>query len=110
MGPGLNRQETAELVYSTYRGDADYADILPFFVDEIPEKQAVLRQFGARSDFESLRREAHKLRGSAGGYGFQGVSDLAGQLEESCKNMVRDEASILRTLDQLLDYLGKVRI
>ena len=108
--PGLNRQPTAEWVYSSLRDDPDFAELLSFFVDEIPKNRAILGSFRTLNDVESLRREAHKLRGSAGGYGFQEVSDLAGQLEESCKNVVRDDATILRNLDELLDYLGKVRI
>ena len=103
-------EKTADWVYSSLRGEADFAEILPFFVDELPEKRSLLRSLGGAHDFDNLQREAHKLRGSAGGYGFQGVSNLAGELEDSCKNPRRDETSILRNLDELLDHLDRVRV
>ena len=92
------------------RDDADFAEILQFFVDELAEKGNLLRGLGGANDFDALRCEAHKLRGSAGGYGFQTLSELAGRLEDSCKDAMRDESTILRNLDELLDHLGRVRM
>jgi HPt (histidine-containing phosphotransfer) domain-containing protein len=96
-------------IYSSYADDPDMAEMLPFFVDGLAEIRSGLRTLADAKDFEGVRREAHKVRGTAGGYGFQGLSDLAGRLEESCKNSPRDEAMILRTVDEILDYLVKVR-
>jgi len=110
MSPMESRDDLAEAIYSIYREDSDYAEILPFFVDELPGECSVLRTFAGANDFESIRREAHKLRGSAGGYGFPGLSELAGRLEDSCKIQPQDGTSILRILDDLLDYLAKVRV
>lgn len=98
-----------DVIYSSFADDPDFADILPFFVDGLPEMRAGIRQFAQAGDFENVRSEAHKLKGSAGGYGFQSLSELASRLEESCKISPRDEAMILRTVDEILDYLGKVR-
>lgn len=103
------REETREWIYSSLRDEADFAEILPFFVDELPDKLNTLRAFASADDHENLRREAHKLRGSAGGYGFQTLSELAGRLEDSCQNVPRDESTILRNLDELLDHLARVR-
>lgn len=100
----------AGAIYSSMANDPDFAEILPFFVDGLPQQRDTFSQFARSNDFEGLRKEAHKLRGSAGGYGFQGLSNLAGQLELSCKNEPRDETMILRTVDELLEYLGKIRI
>lgn len=104
------RPDKSAVIYSSLRDEPDFAELIPFFVDELPEKQSVLSQLAQAMDFVNLGREAHKLRGSAGGYGFQGLSDLAGRLEESCKNSVRDEVTVLRNLDELLEYLGQVRV
>ena len=110
MAPAETCGKTVDGVYSSLKGEADFAEILPFFVDELPEKLNLLRSLAGTHDFDNLQREAHKLRGSAGGYGFQGVSNLAGELEDSCKNPQRDETSILRNLDELLDHLERVRV
>lgn len=97
-------------IYSSFRGEPDMEEILPFFIDELPGTQGALSGFAQAKDIEGLRKEAHKLRGSAGGYGFQGLSELAGRLEDSCKNSIRDESMILRNLDELLDHLSRVRL
>ena len=97
------------LVYSSFRNDPDYAELLEMFVEELPDKQATFLELGRSRDFESARREAHKLRGSAGGYGFHGLSALAGSLEDSCKNAPPQEDTILREIEELIDYLGRVR-
>lgn len=109
MMPAAIHEETSDWIYSSMRDEAGFAEILPFFVDELPDKQINLRELGIADDYENLRREAHKLRGSAGGYGFQTLSTLAGQLEDSCKNAPRDESTILRNLNELLDHLARVR-
>jgi HPt (histidine-containing phosphotransfer) domain-containing protein len=101
---------SAEGIYSSYADDPDFAEMLPFFVDGLAEMRVAIKEFAQAKDFDSVRREAHKIRGSAGGYGFAGLSDLAGCLEESCKNSPQDEAMILRTVEQMLDYLEKVRV
>jgi len=107
---GESQEAVGGWIYSSYRGEPDMEEILPFFIDELPGTRDVLSEFGQAKDIESIRKEAHKLRGSAGGYGFQGLSDLAGRLEDSCKNSTRDETMILRNLDELLDHLSKVRL
>lgn len=102
-------QSHGDNIYSSFADDPDMAEMLPFFVDGLVEMRSGIKDFADLKDFEGVRREAHKIRGSAGGYGFQGLSELAGRLEESCKNSPRDEAMILRTVDEILDYLVKVR-
>ena len=96
-------------VYSTFQNDSDYAELLTFYVEEIPLIGSQLIELGKSRAFDDLRKEAHKLRGSAGGFGFPGVSDLAGRLEDSCRNPERDMDTILRSLDDLLEYLKRVR-
>lgn len=103
------RGEMTNLIYSSLRDDEDFAEMLPYFVGELPQKHLLLNDLAQSKDIDNLRREAHKLRGSAGGYGFSGLSDLAGRLEDSCKNAPLDETAILRNLDELLDHLARVR-
>jgi len=99
----------ADWIRSSLADDEDFAEILHVFVEEMPETRSRIEDLIASSDFDSLRREAHKLRGSAGGYGFQQISALAGILEESCKNCAGNEAAILQNVHELLDYLRRVR-
>jgi len=101
---------TTEYIYSSWRNDPDYADLLPLFVDELPLMRSALVEFAKVCDFENVKREAHKLRGSAGGYGYPGLSDLAGQLEDTCKKSAHDAQAILQDVDQLIGYLERIRV
>ncbi len=100
---------TADAVYSSWQHDPDYADLLPLFVEELPAMRRTLLEFAKVCDFENVKREAHKLRGSAGGYGYLELSELAGQLEDTCKTAARDSTAILQDLDQLIGYIERVR-
>ena len=101
---------TTELIHSTWQHDPDYADLLPIFVDELPSMRRTLLEFAKVCDFENVKREAHKLRGTAGGYGYLGLSELAGELEDTCKSSARDATAILRDLDRLVGYIERVRV
>ena len=100
----------SRLVHSSRGNDLDYAGLIPYFVDELPSMQRSLLEFAKVCDYENVRREAHKLRGAAGGYGYDGLSDLAGQLEETCQTSVRDSSEILNDLERLVEYIERVRV
>ena len=101
---------TKDYIYSSWQNDPDYADLLPLYVDELPSMRRTLLEFAKICDFENVKREAHKLRGSAGGYGYPELSQLAGQLEDTCKTSARDSNAILQDLDQLIGYIERVRV
>ena len=100
---------TTEHVFSSWQNDPDFTELLPLFVDELPSMRRTLLEFAKVCDFENVKREAHKLRGSAGGYGYPGLSLLAGQLEDTCRTSARDSNAILQDLDQLIGYIERVR-
>lgn len=106
----MNPLEASDPVYSARRDDPDFVELLPMFIEELPSMKRAMMEFGKVCDFENLKREAHKLRGSAGGYGFHDLSQLAGDLEDSCKESHRDATIILRELDQLIGYIERVRV
>ena len=99
--------DAAEPVYSRYAGDADFADLLRAFVAALPEKADRLRSAAEAARWNQLQIYAHQLKGSGGGYGFPGLSSLAGQLESACKAQAPRE--IATRLEALLDYLRRIR-
>jgi HPt (histidine-containing phosphotransfer) domain-containing protein len=53
------------------------------FAASLPAKAAALQEHLARGAWEDARRAAHKLRGSAGTYGFAALSAAASEVEEA---------------------------
>lgn len=75
---------------------AEYRAALP---GKVQEMEKALQAF----DRVKLTSLAHKLRGAAGMYGFGTVSQLAGDIEDSCRAEKRPEV-----IAMLLSELGKV--
>ena len=53
------------------------------FASSLPAKAAALQDHLARGAWEEAKRAAHKLRGSAGTYGFVVLGVAAGEVEEA---------------------------
>ena len=47
-----------------------------------------------RDALETFRREVHKVRGSAGSYGFPDASDLAAGMEETAKDWIQNAEDV----------------
>jgi signal transduction histidine kinase/CheY-like chemotaxis protein len=59
----------------------DLAHLIDDFVDFLPAKMDALRAAAQATDWEKLRDEVHQLKGVGGGYGYPGLTELAGKLE-----------------------------
>jgi hypothetical protein len=57
--------------------------IIGEYVHQFPEIVAKLLELSDRQDLPTLRHLVHQLRGTAGGYGFDAMSELAGKVEDS---------------------------
>lgn len=63
--------------------DPAFRGILNEFVAELPAAVRELNEFLAAGNLSELRRAAHTLKGSGGGYGFPQITDAARELEQS---------------------------
>lgn len=73
-------------ISSQFEHDADLADLIPLFIDDLETRVQELREAFEAEDLDRVRTVAHKVRGSAGGYGFPDLTDLAGQVEDSIRS------------------------
>ncbi len=55
------------------------------FTADTKERLDLINQATAAGDVATLQKEAHNLRGTAGHFGFQDLSDLAGEIETACR-------------------------
>ena len=65
--------------------DPEIAELIPIYLHARAEELPSLRAMVARRDAEALRRAAHQLRGSGGGYGFPWLTELGDLMGASTK-------------------------
>jgi HPt (histidine-containing phosphotransfer) domain-containing protein len=68
---------------SDFAEDADMADLVDFFIDEMTSRIECLTQAWEQARIEDLRVIAHQLKGAGAGYGFQPVTTAAAMLEDA---------------------------
>ena len=70
---------------SIYADDEVIADIIPAFVHNMPRYISDLRASVARGDWQGGARICHDLKGTAGGYGFPQIGQVAQNIEQELK-------------------------
>ena len=78
-------------IYSALANDEDMAELVEMFVGDLEERATSLEEASAVSDQDQLKMLAHQLKGSAGSYGFQIITDVAAKLEAAVNNGATDE-------------------
>lgn len=97
-------------IYSAFREDPDFQELLVDFVQSARERTVTLSEAYEQRSVESLRTQAHQLKGAGGGYGFDDLSRIAADLEQACKSEHPQIDEIGRCLDVLLDHLRRVSV
>ncbi len=106
---------SSNLIRSEFSSDPDMAEIVTMFVDEMPAKVEKLTQTFAAMQFDELRRIAHQLKGSSGGYGFSDLGKAAGSLEHCLMTHADGVATgdpvaeIRGEFERLIDMCKRVR-
>jgi HPt (histidine-containing phosphotransfer) domain-containing protein len=88
--------------------DRDLEDLIPNFMTNRQNDLIAMRDAVDKADYETIRGLAHCIKGAGGGYGFDGISEIAADLELAAK--AQDSAAISTRLESLADYLQKVEI
>jgi HPt (histidine-containing phosphotransfer) domain-containing protein len=82
-GPN-SRPPTPEVLAALKELQAEYGRVLPVLVGKLADALARARRAPSDADaLEAVRAQAHKLRGTAGSYGFPGVGDAAVRMEDT---------------------------
>ena len=87
-------------IRSIYEDDPDMLEIVREFAAELPDRIAELESNLETGRLRELQTMAHQLKGAGGGYGFQPISDTAGELEAAIKDsgaaaVVKDKLGLL---------------
>ena len=86
----------------------DLEDLIPTFMKNRGKELQALRSALAAGDLEQLRQIGHRMKGVGSSYGFEKVSRLGKQVEDSAK--AGDRAAIQASLGEYEGYLARVKI
>lgn len=78
---GDREPEREDRILSSFAADPEMRELIAYFVEELPKRTHALEEAWKAADLGSLRRIAHQLKGAAGGFGFDGIGQAAGELE-----------------------------
>ncbi len=95
-------------LYSTLGGDPDFGELVELFVEEMPERIEGFLDLLDAEDWESLRRNAHQLKGAAGGYGFEPITRAAAQAEAAVRDG-QPEPQIRQAVEDLVHLCRRAR-
>jgi CheY-like chemotaxis protein/HPt (histidine-containing phosphotransfer) domain-containing protein len=93
---------------SAYADDPEMVDLVQQYVDDLPGQVAKLTSLLEAKQLDALKRIAHQLKGSGGGYGFTQITELAAQAEQSIK-AGDDLDRIRKDVASLVAYLRNVQ-
>jgi HPt (histidine-containing phosphotransfer) domain-containing protein len=88
--------------------EKDLADLIPGFLERRGDDVRKLRDALDASDMESLRVTGHSMKGTGGGYGFDGLSEIGAAIEKAAKS--GDLDAVRARVDELVDYLARIEI
>lgn len=88
--------------------DSDLADLIPDYLEGRHKELLNLKEALQEENYSLIQGIGHKLRGSAGSYGFSPLSDVGQELEENGK--VQNKQNIEMALDKYHHYLKKIKI
>lgn len=90
------------------RIDPDIEDLVPGYLEGRHRDIAAITTAMAQGDFETVRVLGHGMKGSGGGYGFDGITIIGRELELAAKNS--DAVTIKKMIDELADYLSRLEL
>lgn len=90
------------------RVDPEIASLVPGFLNNRRQDVVSIHEAVNQGDFETARILGHSMKGSGGGYGFDGITEIGGEIETAAKR--RDPVAIRIQADALSRYLARVEI
>lgn len=87
---------------------SELAPLLPRFLENRRKDLARCRSALEEGNLETLQNVGHAIKGTAGGYGFEGMSDIGGALEKSAAQ--GEALEVRRHVEELGDYLERVQV
>ncbi|MFH0982317.1 MAG: Hpt domain-containing protein [Planctomycetota bacterium] len=101
-----DRKRDERIPSDLVRQDESFADLVQNFVTGLDGRTADMEKALMNGDFQMLKRLAHQLKGSGGGYGYPALTHLAAEVELQALFETLPECQ--RALDELKDLISRV--
>jgi hypothetical protein len=88
--------------------DPDLAELIPGYLANRARDVDALRAALGRGDLEAARIIGHSMKGSGGGYGFDGITEIGAAIEQGAKDS--DVQAVIDAVSALADYLQGVEV
>lgn len=96
---------------------SELEELIPGFLANRKNDLDELKKFIQNNDFEAIAKIAHKIKGSAGGYGFDEMTEIAGAMEKIALTLVRNpqaqgaenrERNVEKSIEKLYQELKNI--
>lgn len=88
--------------------DLELQEIVPGFIDKRKKDLPDLWDCLNKKDFTTLQTLGHRLKGNAGGYGFDYIGSLGSEIEDGAK--FKNAPKIEAAITELEDYLFRLEV
>jgi HPt (histidine-containing phosphotransfer) domain-containing protein len=90
------------------RPEPDLADLIPTYLERRRGDLIALEDALLMGDYPTVRILGHSMKGSGGGYGFDGITEIGQRIESAGVNA--DPVSARDGIDDLASYLRNVEV
>ena len=90
------------------RIDPEVEDLIPGYLRNREDDVKAMTTALETGDYEKIRVLGHGMKGSGGGYGFEEITNIGREIEQSAK--IPDWENIRRKIEELADYLNRVKV
>jgi HPt (histidine-containing phosphotransfer) domain-containing protein len=88
--------------------DPELAELIPEYLENRRKDASTIEVALMQFDFGTIQALAHNMKGTGGGYGFDGITEIGALLEKAA--IARDPNAIAQQLEQFRDYLRRIEI
>ncbi|PKN19642.1 MAG: Hpt domain-containing protein [Deltaproteobacteria bacterium HGW-Deltaproteobacteria-6] len=88
--------------------DEDLRDLIPGYLENRRKDMTEIISALDQGEFEVIRSLAHKIKGSGGGYGFDGITEIGRACEDAAKRL--DAQEVREQVERLQVYLDNVEV
>lgn len=102
------KQQDSQSEKIQVRIDSDLQDLIPDYLRNREKDLLVYQQALEKGNFDTIALLGHSMKGSGGGYGFNGLTSIGRAIEKAAKN--KDKDSVRQSIVDLMDFLKKLEI